>query len=266
MIDPVEQLDVVSSDPWNEQGKKLKRSHLRLFEKLAGRPDGNVNNTKNLLLLSTPRSGSTLFADVLNNTGQIGLCEEWFNNEYFLAWCEVLGCDFDVHKYLNFVARKSIGNTKVFALKWHITQLVYMVQEFNIGVDSLPFDHIVWLYRLDKVGQAISFAKATITNQMRHDEEAEKPEDVSSALVARYLWNIMRQEELFDINFSERVDARYSYERFRNLDVPPDACCYAEVLKALGKKPPTKLETTLKKQANQHSHLVRETFLGDVGL
>jgi hypothetical protein len=98
---------------------------------------------------------------------------------------------------------------------------------------------------------------------MRHDEEPEGPENVSSSIVARYLWNIMRQEELVDINFADRIHASYPYEMFRNLE---ETTCYSEVLQALGKKPPVKLETTLKKQANQYSQLVRETFLGDIGL
>ena len=95
--------------------------HLKLFEQLAASESAPVASVKKgLLVLSTRRSGSSMFCDVLSRTGEIGLCEEWFNVHYIGAYLQVMGkADVNMVDYLTFVAEKTVRDTGVFAVPSH---------------------------------------------------------------------------------------------------------------------------------------------------
>ena len=98
-----------------------KQTHIDMFKALLARPDDTRGLEQSLLVLSTPRCGSTLFCEALNNSGQLGLADEWLNYEYFATWTLVLGLDhFDLQEYINWIARKTMRNTGVLVLNWHI--------------------------------------------------------------------------------------------------------------------------------------------------
>lgn len=241
--------------------KPLKETHLDLFRFLSDQPDGGPIEKK-FLILCTPRCGSTLFADTLNNSEQVGLCEEWFNYEYFAAYMSVLGCKFRLREYLNWVARKTVGNTGVISFKVHIAQLISMYKDFDLGIGSLGFDHVVYLSRLNKVAQAISLAKAIKTNKFRHNEKSQGDSAVGMHNISYALGIIVEQDEYFWTFLTDYANRIYYYEDFSFLS----HISYNETLRELGKQPQKEFKTTLVKQADQSSVDLEKTFKTFIGV
>jgi LPS sulfotransferase NodH len=233
---------------------EIKNTHLELFQRLADAPDTELDRAeKSLVVLSTPRSGSTLFCDVLSRTGLIGLCEEWFNYEYFAAYQKVMGLEaFTFRNYFRFVINKTIGDTGVFAIKMHIPQVRAMKRDFDFVYSDMHFDHSVYLYRKDKIAQAVSLVKAVAKNQFRFDEESTEGQEFDMYDIANYMSNIISQDKTFNMEMADKTDARYAYEDFCQLE--ENRHIYDSVLKALGKTPPEEGYTTrLKKQGDADS-------------
>lgn len=234
----------------------LKETHLQLIRDLENTPDTSSGVKKELMILCTPRCGSTLFTDVLNNTNQIGFCDEWFNNEYFLAYCQVFNCEFNLKEYLNWVIRKTVRGTGVLAIKCHIAQLCKMHENFQTDIRNLGFDHIVYLERKDKIAQAVSLAKALKTDKFRWYEKEKTDSNITLHEISYALGIIVEQTELYSGMFSKFAHASYFYEDFVGLECPS----YNEVLEALGKEPQHKLTTHMRKQRNGYSEKMTRKF------
>lgn len=236
--------------------KPLKKTHIKLFQDLMDSPDAASQADKRLLVVCTPRCGSTLFTDALSNTGKIGLCEEWFNYEYFAAYSKVIGGVSSLREYFNKVAMKTVKNTGVFSLKLHVGQIVAAKKDFDLDLYSFGFNHIVYLYRRDKVAQAVSLAKAIKSDKFRHNEEATGKDKISYHDVSYTLGIIIEQDKHFHDNLY--ADVSYAYEDFVALDPPHYS--YNEILKAFGKEPQDKFSTSMKKQADKYSEEMTRKF------
>jgi LPS sulfotransferase NodH len=242
-------------------GWKPKKTHVELFEWLVTEPDATEPLKDALLVLCTPRCGSTLFCEALNSTGRLGHCEEWFNYEYFAAYMQVLGVQFCLQEYVNFVARKTMRDTGVWAIKWHVGQMVEMNQDFDLGMESMDFRHVVYLYRRDKIAQAVSLVRASATDQFRSYEEATGEEKMSRHAIATALEPIVKFDRFARQYLWKYVDAEYAYEDFDNLTI--NWPCFNAVLTAMGKEPyHGKLSAgRLRKQSNQTSRDAAVDFL-----
>lgn len=240
-----------------------KKTHRELFEKLVKADVNSKPLEKALLVLCTPRCGSTLFAEALNNSGRVGICEEWLNNEYFDAYIDVVGKSFELREYMEFVTSKSIGDTGVLSLKLHIGQLAAANERFGLGIESMDFDHVVYLYRRDKVSQAVSLTKAALTNQFRSYEKSNPIRDVDFSSVAHYLNSIVEFDQFARNYLWQYVDAEHAYEDFQRLGSastrPHES--YNDVLVALGKRPCHSFTAgRLKKQADHRSEMTIKGF------
>jgi LPS sulfotransferase NodH len=256
MRDKIEIKNPKVAAPFKLDGE-VKDTHRELFEWLADQPDNTAPLDKALLILCTPRCGSTLFAEALNSSGLLGHCEEWFNYEYFNAYKEVLGREFILKDYVEFITRKSIRDTGVLCIKWHVGQLIAMNSDFDIGLESMDFDHIVYLYRRDKIAQSISLVKAIKSNQYRSYEAAQEPAVLTRHLIADAMMSVTKFDWFARKYLWGYVDAEYAYEDFLDLD----HYSYQRVLKAMGKPPHTGLSTgRLKKQADVNSERAGDDF------
>jgi LPS sulfotransferase NodH len=220
-----------------KDGYTPKRTHRVLFEQLDLEPDATVPMTKSLLLLSTPRCGSTLFCEALNSSGHLGHAEEWLNYEYFAAWAQVMGVEFNMGAYFDWLQRKTTRNTGVFVLNWHVGQLIAMNQDFNIGIESMEFDHISYLFRRDKIAQSVSLVKARTSNQYRSYEKREKAPEISLTAVALAMADLTTDDRFARNYLMKYFDSMYAYEDFQRLSTPATRAhpCYNEVHKAMGK-------------------------------
>ena len=241
---------------------KLKMTHVRMFETLASNPDATKSLEKSLLILCTPRCGSTLFTEVLNSTGRLGFCDEWFNYDYFRAWEAVTGLDFELQPYMNWVMKKTLGNTGVLCIKWHIGQLVAMNDDHNLGIESMDFDHVIYLYRKDKIAQAVSMAKAVASDQFRCYEEApEDPPEIKRQNIAEALFTIIKFDRFTREYLMRYVDVSYAYEDFQHFRA---TSIYNKTLEIFGKPPmaPSELHTRgLKKQRDDQSRWLAGDFI-----
>jgi LPS sulfotransferase NodH len=207
--------------------------HRQLFESVLSNKQETFENANSLMILASPRCGSTFFCDVLNKTGRLGLCDEWINIEYFQAYCVVLGiafADFKIVKYLKTVIGKTLRGTGVFVIKSHIGQLDSLATDF--GIRSMSFGKTVYLYRKDKIAQAVSYAKAKKTNQWRFDQTPdEKDFELTYDDIAASLAALINTDSTYKAFYSSGVAAELAYEDFCNLAHP----CYNEIITSFNK-------------------------------
>jgi LPS sulfotransferase NodH len=242
--------------------KRAKSTHVELFKWLDDQPDDEKGLDKSLLILCTPRCGSTLFAEALNSSGRLGWCEEWFNYDYFDAYSQVTGNTFTLSSYTDYIAKKAIRNTGVFCLKWHIGQLVSMNEDFHLGIESMDFNHVVYLYRRDKIAQAVSLLRAVTTEQFRSYEPVNGEVKFTRTGVASALESITKFDDFTRKYLWRYIDKAYAYEDFKRLDTPQERAFegYNDTLKALGKDKATFTVDRLKKQRDYRNRDAAEDF------
>ena len=242
-----------------------KQSHIDMFKALVAQPDDTRGLEQSLLILSTPRCGSTLFCEALNNSGQFGVADEWLNYEYFATWTFVLNLDhFDLQEYINWIARKTLRNTGVLVINWHVGQVISMNNDFGLGLQSLDFKRIVYLSRRDKIAQAVSLAKAASTGQFRSYEAVTGVANLSFPAIAKALKSILNFDTFANTTFGQFIDFEWAYEDFKHLGhgiVLPHRC-YEIIMNEFGGVPQrTYSAGALKKQGDDASERAASRFL-----
>ena len=216
---------------------------------------------KKLLVLSTPRSGSTLFCEVLSATDLIGECREWLNQRYFQAYAKVTGePQVQLSRYIDFVAAKTVGSTGIFAVNMHVEQYMFLMKQ-SFDALSIGFDLIVSIERRDKLAQAISLAKANATDQWSHNTKALSESSGPGSLeIAAALHHLLASNENYKRHLKEKVSHEYVYEDFVTDD---DYHCYRQVLAGLGLEVEgiRFAESSLTKQGNKDSERRKVSFL-----
>ncbi|MFT6689661.1 MAG: LPS sulfotransferase NodH [Colwellia sp.] len=216
---------------------------------------------RKVLILSTPRSGSTLFCDVLNSTAKIGECREWFNMRYIAAFAKMnKTANINFSDYFNFISQKTIRNTGIFAVNIHIEQYIAMLNN-KIDVKSLGFDFVVYLYRKDKISQSVSLAIAQISDQWSSSTNA--VQDISGKINTKVISNalnhIVESEYIYNENFKSVTDIECSYEDFSDLN---KTACFSNILDSLNIKiPKFRPAAPLKQQRNDFSNKVKTEYL-----
>ena len=224
---------------------------MDVFSELDKRPDYPVTAIRQrVALISTPRCGSTMFCDILRNTGMVGHAEEWLNMRTLGAYSKYMGGDkINLGQYLDFILRKTTSSNGIFAINFHVSQHIDMMKN-NFDIFKLGFDKIYYLYRKEKIDQAYSLAKAYLTDQWTTDTVGtrEAPAQISRDRVIHSLLHIAQSEEYYSNNIKPVVTREYCYEDFSALDTTN---AFTEVLDDLGLADiePT-WKTTLKKQSN----------------
>lgn len=220
--------------------------HTQLMQRLAEEPSTPLDSIVNgLMVISTPRSGSTMFCDTLSQTGKIGLCEEWFHYDYIRAYLQLMGkTDINMPEYLRFVSSKTVKDTGVFAIHAHVNQLMLIDEVFGVRLSDMTFTHVCYVYRSDLLAQAVSLALSQVTGKWRHDElptSAEKP-SMQDCEAARK--DLIACFQAYRDVYKRQVNAEYNYEEFT---LPGHVRSFNEVLTALGKEPQQEFSTVIKR-------------------
>ncbi len=157
------------------------------------------------IICATPRSGSTLLCDLLNDTGVAGNPHSFFRREDIAEWAEYFNvpvakwCDdleFD-QSYLEAVLKYGTSGTEVFGtrLMWEsISDLSKRLDAFFPGLpnDSARFQSAfglpvyIHLSREDKVAQAVSRLKAEQTGLWHVDADGTERERVKRGQTPTY--------------------------------------------------------------------------------
>lgn len=204
-----------------------------LFTYLNGLPDNiNAENGRKVAIISVPRSGSSLFCSLLQETNKVGYPLEWICKGFMEGYARHLEVgNFEVASYLDFIAKKTTTDNGVFSVHFHVDQYIELLDS-GYDIFSLGFDKIYYVYRKEKIDQAYSYAKALITNQWAsHLEVVTKiDQKISISQVLSALVTISKSEEFYDKNLKDRVDREYCYEDFSFLET---TTAYGEVLNDL---------------------------------
>jgi LPS sulfotransferase NodH len=177
-----------------------------------------------------------------------------------------MGGTFNLTEYMNFVTRKSLRDTGVFCLKLHIGQLIQMNQDYDMNIESLDFDHIIYLYRRDKIAQSVSLCKASSSGQYRSYEEAQNEAKTTRHAIASCLETVVKFDWFARKYLLGYVDESYAYEDFQQLSTEQTKAhpSYTKTLQVLGRdrQHGRYAFTTgkLKKQGNQHSKEATDDF------
>jgi LPS sulfotransferase NodH len=196
------------------------------------------------IVCATPRSGSSLLCELLASTELAGAPSEVFDRNQMHEFRRVWAVDtFD--EYLDALMAKKTSPNGVFGIKTHYHQLIEAfgdVESLVVRPGDLdgrfPNLHLVYIKRLDHIRQAVSFARATQTEQWTsaHDSSPEPPsydrEQIGSLLdwIEReeVAWERFFAEStapLFRIVYEELADAIeetiIQVMRFLDIDLPP---------------------------------------------
>ncbi|WDD99267.1 Stf0 family sulfotransferase [Thalassomonas actiniarum] len=196
---------------------------LSLMEQLSLRDD-NISDPaklKKVLILSTPRSGSSMFCDVISRSQQVGECREWLNMRYVGAYAKMKKIsNINIQEYLNFIMNKTILQTDVFAVNMHIEQYISLIQN-KFDPMTLGFDVVVYLSRKNKLEQAISLLKAQLTDKWTAEtQELSKLDEkkITPAAITQALSHIIQSEAVYQEKLQHRVSLELFYEDFKHLD------------------------------------------------
>lgn len=116
------------------------------------------------LICSTERSGSSLLADMLSNTGMAGRPMEYFNKLYVDTWNA--GASPSLEAYLSHLQQRRTTPNGIFGVKAHLRQVLRVLGEQPL--QKLPglfrqFDKFIYIERRNKLAQAVSLARARST-------------------------------------------------------------------------------------------------------
>jgi LPS sulfotransferase NodH len=168
--------------------ERLAREILKGFSgrhRMARRPTGG----RGYLLCITPRSGSSMLADVLGRTGSVGAAKEHVRVRAplskWMAKCgDLAGC---------FAELGSNAPAGYFGIKGDLYQMFPLISEGAFAGPGCIFKHI-YLTRRDTLGQAISLARAVKTNEWHsHDAPVADPELTLAEIVSQFRY--IRQME-----------------------------------------------------------------------
>jgi trehalose 2-sulfotransferase len=160
---------------------------------------------RGVLVLTTHRSGSTWLGSLTNSTAVLGKNDEWFAPKG-VAGVHLVNRDFD--KRLQEIIEKSSTSNGVFSIKIFPPHVHWYDQAYSVDIlHRLMADHDVRLVRLerkDRIGQAISFARALRTKKWHSTREKVREEKYDFDLLCRSFFLIERSYDYWKSYLSLR--------------------------------------------------------------
>ncbi|XDZ64931.1 hypothetical protein AB8880_08330 [Alphaproteobacteria bacterium LSUCC0684] len=170
---------------------------------------------RNIAIVSTPRSGSTFFCDVINQSQRFGIAAEWFGPKQISAFCTHTGRDFenfDLQEYVDIIYKRSASNG-TFSANFHVNHWEFWKKR---GVDllNIGWEKIVFIDRKDKFSQARSLATAEKTGSWR-SIDAPIGDDTSTIIdVLGALQRLYRWEKTYITSIKPSVAETFYYDEF----------------------------------------------------
>jgi trehalose 2-sulfotransferase len=224
------------------------------------------------LLCSSPRTGSSIVAAALRNTGCAGLPHEYLNPHYIEAFARRMSTNGSRSEYLSFLESRRCSSNGVFGLKLHFQQFTAGFRKPEHQFQYLQrFDKCVVISRRNAVAQALSLLKAMsikVWNTESADTLAQVrsvPFSPSTVAVARTLALMIAQNAAWPQKLREAgVDFITVYYEDLAADFPTEMGRLAqhlaipELLTASFAAPPSL------KLSDQTTDLLQERFLRDI--
>lgn len=173
---------------------------------------------RSYIIASAPRSGSTLLARALWETGQAGAPHEYLNKIFIKGWFEKWG-KLSVPDYFQRLTEINASPNGVFALKAHYNQLdVAVLRQGFEPEELLPNLAYIRIDRGDRIRQAISYSRALQGSNWSIEEKELRSPTYSAVEIYARLKELVENEQQWDTYFRERniVPLRISYEELEN--------------------------------------------------
>lgn len=171
---------------------------------------------RRIAIVSTPRSGSTWFCEMLGRTGSFGVPEEWLFPPMVNTYQALRqGQSFDIAAYLKYIEERTTTPNGIFTINFPINQYQFL-RGRGLDLLKLRFDKLIYLSRKDKIAQAYSFSKAGMTGQWRSYFKPScpiAPQEISAARVVHALQLICDWEEFYEANLRQKMDLELVYEQ-----------------------------------------------------
>lgn len=211
------------SDAQSGPGRLTTRARIRryigtMLERARRVEPPAIASIKKYLVLSTPRTGSTMLCRILENNA-MGWPIEWFNELYMFEAQSASGAgSLDIQAYArNVILGTYSPETNVFGVNVHVRHYLLLKQR-GFDVFDLGFDRVYYVYRRDKAKQAYSQAKSTKTGLWSREAEREAglyeashvdvtPREFCDALTA-----IVSACEYADVALRARFDRSFCFE------------------------------------------------------
>jgi trehalose 2-sulfotransferase len=182
-----------------------------------------------LFVVGVHRSGSTLLCRMMGATGVLG-----YPDEYFKRRTQAMGAD-EICARLRLPVERGMSANGIAAVKVFENHFREVTETCRIE-DWYPRRTFVFVQRLDKLDQAISWARARQTKQYRSFELGKSQALYSRRMIAKALTQILTIEAEWELYFARNGigPVRVAYETFL-VDPRRDLVAIAE---ALGKTIP----------------------------
>jgi LPS sulfotransferase NodH len=177
-------------------------------------PKEPTTPTRSLLLCCTPRCGSWLLADLLDQSGVAGRPHEWFWRDTVARNKAAWGVSSDEDSFASVLAAGTTPNG-VFAVKlmWRAFETVLPLR--------FPAPRFVWLRRDEEAAQAVSFWRAVASGHWHMWDPPARAAEYDPDAIAHLLGEIREQNASWDAWFAAHGVAPFDL-RYEALAADPD--------------------------------------------
>jgi LPS sulfotransferase NodH len=167
------------------------------------------------MVATMPRSGSTFFCIELWKTGVLGAPLEYANFVASKAIIKRLSPDDEKSEHWEKVKCLRTSPNGVFGYKMFTSNLMHIARSHPRLLKKITPDHVVYLTREDKLGQAISYSKAIRSRSWFADVAVKAPLDYDAQHIKQCERMLQRQEQFWESLFARtRTDVlRVTYEQ-----------------------------------------------------
>jgi len=118
---------------------------------------------------------------------------------------------------VNYIYDKTTSESGIFSIKILVKQYLFFLKEKKFDLLSLGFDDIILVSRRNKIAQAYSFTKASMTDQWTSNTNTlveQNRINFKHSDILKNLYNIVFWEEFFELHMSNKINLNYVYEDF----------------------------------------------------
>ena len=261
-----------------EKGRNATAQVLREYaekliaQKAVGLQKIDLSKLKKYAVISTPRVGSSLFCQSLEESGRLGWPVEWFNDLYIDQVNAVSSTShLEMQEYIDGLYYGTVNkDNHIFGVNFHVNQYIEWKKR-GFDILSLGFDKIYYLERRNKFKQAYSYVKAmktklwsAETEQLAGYENGVQIIITEQELVAG-LKEILDWVKIYKSQLQHYVAREFLFEDFVVDGATKAALEICDELEVLPPKIPKPIETA-NKQSLCYDEKQLNTILGNLGV
>jgi LPS sulfotransferase NodH len=218
---------------------------------------------KGFAICTSPRSGSNYLGEILAATGVLGRPLAYFNTVGRRQ--ETPDYPEDVHAQVQWILSKSATPNGIYGLKVFPEHLAHALKRVDLFT-ALPGLHFLQLRRRDRLGQAISWARAEQTRQYRATQNPRAEPNYDCRLIMTQLVAIARAEASWDVYFSRTGQTAHALF-YEDVEAEPEHAvrAVADLMGVEGGAPIDRKAIKITRQRDALNEEWRAKFLAEYG-